>query len=144
MALHSNEKFTREVCSVLSDSLGVPYDLVRSIVDGVGLYILEKVAEEGRIAEEEGKEAFTIDMPMVGTLTVFPKKYPETENSILEGRALRTKFKVREPFLLKMRYAYYTDKHYLEENISENFEKFLAQRYSNLISEEGKEEFNHD
>ena len=58
MALHSNEKFTREVCSVLSDSLGVPYDLVRSIVDGVGLYILEKVAEEGKGKEFVMKSSF--------------------------------------------------------------------------------------
>lgn len=140
--LHNNEVFTRQLCSDLSKMLNLPYDVVRQVIDGLGLYILHEMVKLGEEARKNGKyEKFKVEVPMIGTIEVFPKKYPTNEHSILEGWALRTSFSVREPFLLKARHAYYAGEDPLLQNLSANFEGMIKEKYAKLISVEGKGEY---
>ena len=109
--LSENEKFTRKLCDTLSKAYGVPYDLVRAIIDGLGFYVLHTLAEKGKYDREHGiKEKFKIEIPMIGTLELTPKKYNNTSAikvSKFDGKTLVSGFKIREPYLAKIREAYY-------------------------------------
>lgn len=141
--LSLNEKFTRKVCKVISDTYGVPYDLVRSIIDGLGLYILHEIVKEGKRArEEDDKKKFKISLPNIGNITFTPKKYNSTsaiEVKKYNGNALVSGFEIDEGFLAKARDAYYGAEDPLFDNAELNFNKFIIKKYNKIISEEEDE-----
>lgn len=141
--LSGNEIFTREVSNDLATYLGLDPKLVRIIIDGLGLYILHKIAEVGKSHRKQGiKEKFKIQVPMIGEITIMPRKYNSTSAikvSKLDGNAVVTGFNVREPFLEKARMAYYTGEDYLIEYSEKNFNQFIVDNYTKIISDEGDE-----
>ena len=63
-------------------------------------------------------------------------KYPDKPDSILQGRAFRPRFVIKEDFLLKLRYAYYARKNYLLERVTKNFKGMFDKHFTSLIYRE--------
>lgn len=146
MSLGSNEYYIRKMSNQLSIMLGLPYNVVRSVLDGEHLCVLNSIKEQGRIDLLEKGEInkISIEIPNIGTLKLTPAKYPKTENSILDGNAFRPKFIIKEQFLLQCRYAYYDQKNYLVDELESNFKDLFSEYYSSIVSKElqGYDELN--
>ena len=133
--LHPNEISTRKISEDIANALGLPNDLVRTVIDCLGYYILHQITEEGIRNKEIGdiRRKIKVEIPMIGTLELMPKKYPTNEKSILDGWALRSSFTIREQFLEKARQSYYAGDDYLVSFIEENFNRFIKDKYQGVI-----------
>ena len=137
--LHPNKAFTRKMISDIANALGLPVELVETIIECQEKYILHHIAELGRDNKEIGdiRRKFRVEIPMIGTIDMLPKKYPTSEQSKLDGWALRSSFTIREQFLEKARQAYYTGDDYFVPFIEENFNRLIKDTYHGIILKGG-------
>lgn len=139
--LSANECYIRNLSEKLSEMLNLPYEVVRSVIDGIHLSILNDIREQGRTDMQNGEvNKITIELPNVGTLILSPMKYTPKKDSILDGQALKPKFIIREKFLLDCRYAYYDQRDYLSEVLIENFQNLFSNHYSSIMKFGDKED----
>jgi hypothetical protein len=134
--LSDNEWNIRRASSNIATALDLPYDVVRSVIDALALHILDEIREQGIKDGDEAKKV-KVELPNIGTLELFPAKYPDNETAILQGRAFKTKFTVKEAFLLKCRFAYYDQYNYLLEEATKGFKDLVKEHYTSIIRSDG-------
>ena len=129
--LSQNEWYARKATKDISNMLDLPEAVVRSVIDALALHLLDELREKGMNADEA--ETVELELPNIGTLKLFPAKYPDNECAILNGRAFKPKFIIREQFLLKLRYAYYDHHNYILDEVTQNFKDMFDDHYKSII-----------
>lgn len=137
--LSQNEWYIRRATKDISTILDLPENVVRSVIEALSLHMLDEIREKG-IQDGDNPEKCNLELPLIGTLELFPMKYPENEHSILQGRAFRPKFTIKEQFLLQLRQAYYGGQNFLLERTTQNFKEMFDKHYSSLIFREEDED----
>lgn len=134
MKLTANEYYIRNICNRLSTILNLPYDVVRAVVDGIPLCILEDLKNRGREDLESGEyKESKLEIPSIGTITLRIAKYPDKDDSYFNGRAFKPKFSIDEKFLMKCRKAYYGQENFLLDTMTKNFKGHLEDHYTSLV-----------
>lgn len=136
--LSANEWYARKATADIATMLDLPEPVVRSVIDALALHMLDELREKG-IQDGDNPQKVQLELPNIGTMELFPAKYPDNENAILQGRAFKTKFVVREPFLLKCRYAYYAHHNYLLDEVTSNFKDMFNEHYQSIIRRDDDE-----
>ena len=136
--LSANEWYARKATADIATMLDLPEPVVRSVIDALALHMLDELREKG-IQDGDNPQKVQLELPNIGTVELFPAKYPDNENAILQGRAFKTKFVVREPFLLKCRHAYYAHHNYLLDEVNDNFKDMFNKHYQSIIRRDDDE-----
>lgn len=137
--LSQNEWYIRRATHDIATMLDLPEEVVRAVLEALPLHMLDELREQSE--QNDGTaEKCSIELPLIGTLELYPMKYPDKPDSILQGRAFRPRFVIKEDFLLKLRYAYYAQKNYLLERVTKNFKGMFDKHFTSLIYREDGDE----
>lgn len=136
--LSANEWYARKASKDIGNMLDLPEALVRSVIDALALHLLDELREQG-IKDGDEAKIVELELPNIGTLKLFPAKYPDNDCAILNGRAFKPKFIIKEQFLLKCRHAYYGHHNYLLEEVTSNFKDMFDQHYQSIIRRDDDE-----
>lgn len=137
--LSANEWYARKATRDIATMLDLPENVVRSVIDALSLHMLDELREKG-IEDGDDPQKVCLELPNIGTLELFPAKYPDNDTAILQGRAFKTKFVVRENFLLKCRHAYYAAHNYILDEVKVNFKDMFNEHYRSIIRRGDDEE----
>lgn len=132
-ALNNNEKYTRKICSKIANLTGLPQGVVRAVIDGLELCLLDDIRDIANNTDTSQKTTLNLELPNIGTLILHTTSYPKDMSVILDGNSFKSSFNIGKKFLNKLRWAYYGKYDYLTERAQSNFDKLFVDHYKSVI-----------